>query len=81
MGGGGGDGGAYVASQTIVLHMKRLNQTESPNFVILCVLCFQRQCYVIVLHKMPISIGCHCINNKSSSQKSFWDEAESFKKF
>ena len=36
--------GAYAASQTTVLHMKRLNQTESPIFVIfLCVLCFQRQ--------------------------------------
>ena len=34
---------AYAASQTTVLHMKRLNQTESPIFVILCVLCFQRQ--------------------------------------
>ena len=26
-----------------VLHMKKLNQIESPIFVILCVLCFQRQ--------------------------------------
>ena len=32
--------------QTTVLHMKRLNQTESPIFVILCVLCFQRQSYL-----------------------------------
>ena len=31
------------ALQTTVLHMKRLNQTESPIFLILCVLCFQRQ--------------------------------------
>ena len=29
---------AYAASQTTVLHMKRLSQTESPIFVILCVL-------------------------------------------
>ena len=35
--------GAYVASQIIVLRMKRLNQTESPIFVIVYVLCFQRQ--------------------------------------
>ena len=28
---------AYAASQTTVLHMKRLSQTESPIFVILCV--------------------------------------------
>ena len=41
-GGGGRGGGAYAASQTTVLHtcMKRLNQTESLIFVILCVLCF-----------------------------------------
>ena len=37
--------GAYAASQTTVSHMKRLNQTESPIFVILCVLCFQRQSF------------------------------------
>ena len=36
---------AYAASQTTVLHMKRLNQTDSPIFVILCVLCFQRQIF------------------------------------
>ena len=35
--------GAYAASQTTVLHLKRLSQTESPIFVFLCVLCFQRQ--------------------------------------
>ena len=35
----------YAASQTSALHMKRLNQTESPIFVILCVLCFQRQSF------------------------------------
>ena len=32
-----GGGGAYAASQTTVLHMKRLNLTESGIFVILCV--------------------------------------------
>ena len=35
-----------AASQTTVLHMKRLNQTESPIFVILCVLCLQRQSFL-----------------------------------
>ena len=35
-----------TASQTTVLHMKRLNQTESPIFVILCLLCFQRQSFM-----------------------------------
>ena len=33
---------AYAASGTTVLHMKRLNQTESPIFVILCVLFFPK---------------------------------------
>ena len=32
----------YAASKTTVLHMKRLSQTESPIFVIWCVLYFQR---------------------------------------
>ena len=41
-GGGGGGDGDVAASQTTVLHMKRLNQTESLFFVILCVHCFQR---------------------------------------
>ena len=36
-------GGAYAPSQSTVLLMKRLNQTESPTSVILCVLCFQRK--------------------------------------
>ena len=35
--------GAYAASQTTVLHMRRLNQTESPIFVISCVPCLQRK--------------------------------------
>ena len=38
-------GGAYAASQTTVLHIKRLNQTEFPIFLILYVLCFQRQSF------------------------------------
>ena len=48
-GGGGEDGGgesSYAASHTTVLHMKRLNQTESPIFVILCVRCFQRESFL-----------------------------------
>ena len=42
-GGGGAGGGAYAAYQTTVLHIRRLNQTKSSIFVILCVLCFQRK--------------------------------------
>ena len=47
---------AYVTSQTTVLHIKRLNQTESPIFVILCVLCFQRQSFwwTFILFSMEI---------------------------
>ena len=44
--GGGRGGGAYATSQTTVLHMKRLSQTESPLFMILCVLFFQRQSFL-----------------------------------
>ena len=43
--GGGGGGGAYAASQTTVLHMKRLNQSECPILVILCVIYFQWQSF------------------------------------
>ena len=42
---GEGGGGAYAASQTKVLHM---NHTESPIFVILLVLCFQRLTFITV---------------------------------
>ena len=42
--------GAYAASQTTVLHMKRLNQTESPIFMILCVLCFQRHSFFTLFY-------------------------------
>ena len=43
---------AYAASQSTVLHMKRLNQTEYPIFVILCVLCFQRRsCLTLILKR------------------------------
>ena len=47
VGGGGGGAGAHTAWQTSLLHMKILNKTKSPLFVICaCVcmcLCFQRQ--------------------------------------
>ena len=36
-----GDGaGVYVATQISLLHIKRLNKTQSPIFVLLFVLCF-----------------------------------------
>ena len=40
--------------QIAVLHIKGLNQTESPFFVILCVLCFQKQSFftLILLYKL-----------------------------
>ena len=45
-GGEGAERVAYAASQTTMLHMKRLNQTESPIFIIMCVLCFQTQSFL-----------------------------------
>ena len=47
----------YAPSQTTVLPMKRLNQTESPIFVILCVLCFQRQSFFTFI-KFPRFLCC-----------------------
>ena len=45
-GGGGGWGGESVCSLTnYSVHMKNLSQTGSSIFVILCVLCFQRQTF------------------------------------
>ena len=41
--------GAQAASQTTMLHMERLNQTQSIIFVILCVLCFQRQSFLTLI--------------------------------
>ena len=49
--------GAYEASQTTALHMKRLNQTESPIFVILCVLCFQRQSFLTFAYTVALSLS------------------------
>ena len=46
---------AYAASQTTVMHMKRLNQTESVIFVILCVLCFQRQSFFTFIPPQSVS--------------------------
>ena len=39
-GGGEGGEGAYADSQTKLLPMKKLNKTESPGFVPLCILRF-----------------------------------------
>ena len=49
VGGGGAGREAYAVSQTTVLHMKRLSQTESPIFVVLCALGFQRQPFLIFI--------------------------------
>ena len=42
--------------------MKRLNQTESPIFVILCFLCFQRQSFFLLLFYSTIAgvVPCGC---------------------
>ena len=50
--------------QCCIWSMKRLNQTESPVFVILCVLCFQRQSFLTFI---PLAISfCHTL--KSDAQ-------------
>ena len=38
---------ALVGARGRMQPQKRLNQTESPIFVILCVLCFQRQSFIL----------------------------------
>ena len=50
--------GAYATSQITVLHMKRLDQTESPIFVILYVLCFQRQSFLTFI---LLYCSCCCV--------------------
>ena len=65
--------------------MKRLNQTESPILVILCVLCFQRQsfltfisCKLFPLETMQIvSFGD---NLQEMSEHIFWKKIEKWKK-
>ena len=43
-----------------LLHMKRLNKTESPIFVLLCVLCFQRQTFRFLFYVFSVSKGNLC---------------------
>ena len=50
----------YTASQTTVLYMKRLNKTESPIFVLACVLCFQRQPLIFFLFYFTAVAGVKC---------------------
>ena len=42
---GGVGMGAYAASQTTVLHMKRLNQNQVSNFRDFVFSCFERQSF------------------------------------
>ena len=49
--------GAYAALQPTVLHMKRLNQSGSPIFVILFVLCFQRKSFLTFISKSGTMLG------------------------
>ena len=55
VGRGGGRKGAYVASQTTKLKMKRLNKTEYSIFVLLCINCFQSNlldfCFILQVIK------------------------------
>ena len=71
--------GAYGASQTTVLHRKRLNQTESLIFVILCVLCFKRHFFLLLFHSTVACVvpfgGCKKSPRTSSHPFYFlWDQ-------
>ena len=58
------------ASQTTVLHMKRLNKTESPTVVIECVLCFQRQYFLLLFYSTAAGVvpcGGHKTSPRTSS--------------
>ena len=55
-----GWGGAYAASHITVLHMKRLNKSESPIFVTLCVLCFQRQSFRFLFYVTVFTVLVLC---------------------
>ena len=70
-----GDGwGAYAVSQITVLHMKILNKTGSPIFIVLCVLCFQRQSFRFLLvwskAKRKIKKGASLERNGETSVRS-----------
>ena len=59
--GRGGGWGAYAVLQSKVLHMKRLQNTESPFFEILCFLCFQMPSFwtfILVVWKKTTSLVC-----------------------
>ena len=49
-GGGGGDEHSYAVSQTSVLHMKRLKPIIRFYFFCVCVLCFQRQSFLLLFY-------------------------------
>ena len=42
---------SIAVSQTTLLHMKRLNKTEPPIFVLMCILRFQSQHFRILFFK------------------------------
>ena len=57
--------------------MKRLNQTESPNFVIVCVLCFQRLSVLtfILMYRFRKNVG------KSNFSEQFRKLINRYKRF
>ena len=68
----------YSASQTIVLYMKRLDKTEFPIFVCLCVLRFQRQPFrlLFILYFLHCCYKVWIPDNKvrlvSTLQATYW---------
>ena len=51
-GGGGAEGRGVCSLANYMLHMKTLNETKSPIFVLLHVLCFQRQPFEFLFVKL-----------------------------
>ena len=69
-GGGGGGGVSSLANYSVAYEEKRRYQTESPIFVILCVLCFQMLSFltlficgvcVVLIFRISLSFGASAV--------------------
>ena len=50
--------GKSSGSKKDLLHMKILNETESPIYILLCILCFQKQPFRFLLLKLYDKYKC-----------------------
>ena len=69
LGGGGGvrEGMQPHKLQCCMLYIKGLNQTESPVFVILCVLCFHRHYFTDPITADDFPFKCTTVDRVSES--------------